>query len=103
MTEAEWPGCVNPEEMLWFLRGRGGARKLPLLSCACCRALWSDLDSRTQGGIELVEKYAGTALAVSVRVDRAGAFHSPMGGALPALTTHYARSHAATARGRAAA
>jgi hypothetical protein len=37
MTEAEWRACKDHREMMYFLRGKAGVRKLQLFACACCR------------------------------------------------------------------
>src|SRR5258708_1461590 len=41
MTEQEWLASTNPREMLEFLGGEAGDRKLRLFACACCRQVWN--------------------------------------------------------------
>jgi hypothetical protein len=43
MTEAEWLACDDPHDMLQFLRGRAGERKLRLFAVACCRRVWDEI------------------------------------------------------------
>jgi hypothetical protein len=64
MTEAEWLECKDPEAVLGYLRGRGGAsdRKLRLSACAAARAVWPRLtDLRTRRAVEVAERYADGA------------------------------------------
>jgi hypothetical protein len=43
MTEAQWLACDDPHDMLQFLRGRAGERKLRLFAVACCRRVWVEI------------------------------------------------------------
>jgi hypothetical protein len=43
VDEAEWLACQNPEQMLEFLHGRAGGRKLRLFACSCARPTWRRL------------------------------------------------------------
>jgi hypothetical protein len=63
MTEVEWLGCADPEEMLGFLQGRVSERKLRLFACACCRRILHLYpDDRCRPSLEIIERYAdGTA------------------------------------------
>ncbi len=58
MTEEEWLKC-DPEKMLKFLPGKWSARKLRLISCGCCRAIWTLLvDKRSRIAVRKLEEYA---------------------------------------------
>jgi hypothetical protein len=56
MTEAEWLRCDNPEQMLWFLRGRASPRKLRLFACACVRLVWALVDETGRRTTETIER-----------------------------------------------
>ncbi len=59
MTEGEWLSGSNVDELLTYLGPRADARRLRLLACACCRAIWPQLpDPRSRAGIEVAERYA---------------------------------------------
>jgi hypothetical protein len=64
MTEAEWLACIDPWEMLTYLRSRAlvrkpGARKLRLLACACCRRIWDHLKGKPhRHAVEVAERFA---------------------------------------------
>src|SRR5690348_1969368 len=59
MTEAEWRGCDDPQEMLQSLGDRATERKLRLFLCACCRRVWDLLtDPRSRAAVEAAERYA---------------------------------------------
>jgi hypothetical protein len=45
MTEEEWLSCDHPALMLNLIRGKSSERKLRLFACACCRSVWSLLNS----------------------------------------------------------
>jgi hypothetical protein len=59
MTEGEWLTGSDVDELLAYLGPRADARRLRLLACACCRAIWPQLpDPRSRAGIEVAERYA---------------------------------------------
>jgi hypothetical protein len=71
MTEAEWLACTDPKKILKRLQGRSSDRKLRLLACACCRAIWCYLTApRSRGAIEVAERYAD-GLATDAELERA--------------------------------
>src|SRR5262245_54523281 len=70
MTEAEWLACDDPTPMLASLRGRASDRKLRLLACACCRALWDDTPAGSRAAVEAAERYAD-GRADGAELDRA--------------------------------
>lgn len=59
MTEAQWLAEDNVDAMIADLGARADVRRLRLLACACCRAIWPQLpDPRSRAGIEVAERYA---------------------------------------------
>jgi len=59
MTEEEWLGCMQPEAILMFLRGKTSERKMRLFAAACCRRIWHLLvDQRTRDLVPALEQYA---------------------------------------------
>jgi hypothetical protein len=59
MTEAEWLACVNPRPMLENLQGKASDRKLRLLGCGFCRAVWGRLTHpATRRSVEVAELFA---------------------------------------------
>ncbi len=59
MTESAWLSCRDPQPMLLDLPRPPTERKLRLLGCGCCRAVW-DLftDDRSRAAVEVVERFA---------------------------------------------
>jgi hypothetical protein len=57
MTEDQWLSSQDPRKMLVFLRQRGEVsnRKLQLLAAACCRMLWSHLNTASRRAVETAE------------------------------------------------
>lgn len=59
MTEAEWLVCEEPELMLACLGEKASSRKLRLLVCGCCRAIWSPLHHELdRKAVEVAERFA---------------------------------------------
>ncbi len=59
MTEADWISSDDPEDMLDFLHGQVGDRRLRLFACACVRIVWTHLeDDRSRKAVEVAERYA---------------------------------------------
>jgi hypothetical protein len=59
MTEAEWRKSADPGMMLESLKGHASDRKLRLLACACCRAVWVTFhQGRSKQAVEAAERYA---------------------------------------------
>jgi hypothetical protein len=59
MTGSEWLKSTAPSAMLRALRDRKVSdRKLRLFACACCRAVWPQLeDKRAHRAVEVAERY----------------------------------------------
>jgi hypothetical protein len=59
MTEAEWLGCKNAQQMLHALRGRASERKLRLFGVSCCRRIDHLFYSpRYRTAIDVAERFA---------------------------------------------
>lgn len=59
MTEREWFDSRDPERLLNGCPCRPPERKLRLLGCGCCRAVWDRFtDDRTRRAVEVVERFA---------------------------------------------
>jgi hypothetical protein len=61
MTEQEWLGCSEPEEMITFLRIRSDpltVRNSRLFCCACCRRIWHLLFPEARSAVEIAERHA---------------------------------------------
>jgi hypothetical protein len=59
MTEAEWMACTDPRELLQFLRGKAGPRKLRLFAAACAhRVLHLARDEWNAFAAEAAEHHA---------------------------------------------
>jgi hypothetical protein len=59
MTPEEWERCDDPGRMLEFLGGKASARKVRLLTIACCLGGWSPLyEGRCHTLVSLAERYA---------------------------------------------
>jgi hypothetical protein len=57
VTEAEWPTCAKPEQMLGLLPIDTSERKLRLFACACCYRQWQVVsDDRGRAVVEDVER-----------------------------------------------
>lgn len=72
MFEARWVNCEDPEEMLRYLLGKTGDRKLRLFACGCVRRIWPLLrDERSRSAVHMAERYAdrpgGLTQLLSVR------------------------------------
>jgi len=69
MTEQEWLECTDPFRIIKYMgrSKRHGTtfRKLRLFACACCRQIWDLIsDHRSQGAVELAERYAEGEVSV---------------------------------------
>jgi hypothetical protein len=70
MTEADWLTSDDPHEMLEFLRGRAGARKLRLFAVACCRRVWELIPPGVaRWAVEEAERFADGAVSPGERED----------------------------------
>jgi hypothetical protein len=90
MTEAEWHGCEELLEMLYFLvygYRKASERKLRLFSCACCRSAWPHFkEEKARKAIELAESLADglvneqdrDAATLAIDFDWDGDLESPM-------------------------
>jgi hypothetical protein len=59
MTEAEWLTCDRAYVLLAAAKWSQHYRKVRLLACACCRAIWHHIDApKLRAGIELSEAFA---------------------------------------------
>jgi hypothetical protein len=62
MNEEEWASCVDPKLMLSNLEGVVSERKLRLLACGYCRAVWKHItDRHLKGLVRLSEGKAETS------------------------------------------
>jgi hypothetical protein len=72
VTEGEWETCPHTGQLLGFVRGRLGARKLRLLGCASVRQVWPALDNAgMRQAVEAAERYADGELT-DAELDAAG-------------------------------
>jgi hypothetical protein len=88
MTEEEWLTGIDPTPMLKFLLGKVSARKLRLVSCGCCRAVWPLLiDKRSRIAVRKLEEYADNVGNERLRRDAYNtanaAYMSSLSSALP--------------------
>jgi hypothetical protein len=60
MTEEEWLSCTEPTQMLVYLAGKVGERKLRLFACACCQRIrkWLFDSAETPHMLEAIERFA---------------------------------------------
>jgi len=58
VTEAEWPACEDPRDLLPALLQPGSPRKQWLFACACCRGVWPMISALGRKAVEVVERYA---------------------------------------------
>ena len=64
--EAEWSAGRDPERLLTGYPHPLGERKLRLLGCGCCRAVWDRfIDDRSRKAVEVVERFADGLATVS--------------------------------------
>jgi hypothetical protein len=71
VTEAEWLGCTDPQEILFFMWDDVSLRKLRLFAAASCRRVWHLLrDPRSRRAVEEAERYAD-GLATREQMDAA--------------------------------
>jgi hypothetical protein len=68
VTETEWLGCEDPEQLLRFLHHDSSERKLRLFCAGYCRRIWNLLtDERSRKAVEVAERYAdGSANAAEL-------------------------------------
>jgi hypothetical protein len=66
MTEAEWLAATDPTPMLEFVKGKVSDRKLRLLACTWCRAVWYQLaNNLCRAAVELSERAADDSSVIS--------------------------------------
>lgn len=59
MTESDWFTCIEPRDMLHFLRNKSTDRKVRLFACACCRRVWEVLsEPACRAAVEVAEAFA---------------------------------------------
>src|SRR4051794_15548908 len=58
MTEAQWPTCDSPEQMLKLLTEHASPRKLRLYAVGCCRRIWPLMrDDRCRHAVEVAQRF----------------------------------------------
>jgi hypothetical protein len=59
MTETEWLGCNDPDEILFWLKDRSSDRKMRLFGLACCQRIAHLFpDRRSKSALVILEHYA---------------------------------------------
>src|SRR5262249_40337207 len=77
MTEAEWLAGENANQMIQFFWNRPhSARKLRLLSVACCRLYWEKVPEEGRRWVELAEEVAEKGLGGDSFLDQRREAHS---------------------------
>ena len=66
MTEAEWLVCADGNRLISHLRG-GSDRKLRLVGCALCRAIWVRLSPLAKEATDAAEGYADGIVSKQLR------------------------------------
>ena len=84
MAKVEWSESANPTKMLNWLRDnfKLSDRKQRLLSCACCRQVWSQLPKGSRWAVDVAEGYADELEDVPTLEEarrKAGAAHRAIG------------------------
>ncbi len=66
MTEAEWLGCANPEQMPAALGRKASRRKRRLFACACYYGVWPLMtDERSRAALLAAEQFADRLIGES--------------------------------------
>jgi hypothetical protein len=75
MFEAKWLACNDPVQMVQYVLGKTGDRKLRLFACACVRRVWGLLrDERSRAAVHVAERFADRQATLSeLRAARAAA------------------------------
>ncbi len=91
MTEADWPGSNDLEQMAALLRRRLSPRKWRLFACACCRQLWPLLDDEcARHGVEVAEAHADGAASAALCRSARDEVGSAMSANVPRWTAYRA-------------
>jgi hypothetical protein len=89
MTEEEWITTTDPSLLVRHFHGKASRRKLRLLVCSCCRAVWDDeWPRRCRQVVETAERFAD-GLASPQDLNRARSLAS---GSAQSAMTRVARS-----------
>jgi hypothetical protein len=68
MTEKEWLGCKNPQQMVGEVLARASKRKLRLFAVACCRRIWALIsEGASREAVVTAEQHADGLAADAAR------------------------------------